>query len=111
MTPEQVKEACAQICYAEAELCRKMRHYEYADVASALGAKIRDLDLSQYTAPQYIERRIAGLEQALQTLVDKYIANQGTEHEFVSCITPKGIPDYWRKAIDATMKGGKGEQD
>ncbi len=38
------------------------------------------------------------LVEALEELVDAYIRNQGTEHEFVSCITPKGIPDYWQKA-------------
>ena len=38
------------------------------------------------------------VRDALDKLCATYLANRGTEHEFVSCITPKGIPDYWREA-------------
>lgn len=38
---------------------------------------------------------------ALVGLTSRYIANQNTKYEFISCITPEGIPDYWQKAKDA----------
>jgi len=38
------------------------------------------------------------LASALQVLVDKYIANSGTDYEGVTCITPEGIPEYWSNA-------------
>lgn len=38
------------------------------------------------------------LYEACKILCNKYVKNLGTTSEFVSCITPKGIPDYWRKA-------------
>jgi hypothetical protein len=48
--------------------------------------------------------RIMGLE-AMQLLVKTYVANPGTEHQFISCVTPGRtgpIPDAWealRKAV------------
>lgn len=48
------------------------------------------------------------LIQALQSLITKYWMNQGSDgkacphpKEFIACITPKGIPDYWRNAQKA----------
>ena len=41
------------------------------------------------------------LREALETLVDKYICNKGTEDEFIACITPEGTPDYWENAKQA----------
>ena len=38
------------------------------------------------------------IKDVLQTLCDKYIANRDTEEEFIVCITPKDIPDYWKEA-------------
>jgi len=37
--------------------------------------------------------------QSLRELVDVYVANRGTDGQFIICITPKGIPDYWKRAI------------
>jgi hypothetical protein len=39
-----------------------------------------------------------GVLGALETLVEKYIANRGTEHEFIKCSTPDYIPAHWRNA-------------
>jgi hypothetical protein len=44
------------------------------------------------------EARERKVREILEVLVDKYIANRGSDGEFVTCITPKGIPDYWRQA-------------
>lgn len=41
------------------------------------------------------------LRAACKILCKKYLQNLGTPNEFVSCITPKGIPDYWRQALAA----------
>lgn len=38
------------------------------------------------------------LHSALETLLNKYVANRGTKGEFISCITPDKIPWYWEKA-------------
>jgi len=38
---------------------------------------------------------------ALKGLCKKYIQNRGTTCEFISCITPEGIPSYWIKAEQA----------
>lgn len=40
------------------------------------------------------------LYDALKALVDKYICNRDSEHEFISCKTfePREIPWYWEKA-------------
>lgn len=34
-------------------------------------------------------KRCKQLEKALSKLVDRYVANIGTDREFISCITPK----------------------
>ena len=47
-----------------------------------------------------LEARNALLQDALETLVERYIKNKGTEYQFVSCITPTGTPDFWEKAIN-----------
>lgn len=47
------------------------------------------------------EDTIAAMRSALEELVERYIANRGTKYEFVSCITPEGIPDYWERAKQA----------
>ena len=41
---------------------------------------------------------------ALDGLCDKYLANRGTEHEFVSCITPDKKPWYWVRAEQAVER-------
>ena len=50
---------------------------------------------------------IKKLTSALQTLVDEYIANRGTKHEFIACITPSKKPEYWSKAEQALETGLK----
>jgi chromosome segregation ATPase len=47
------------------------------------------------------------LRDALGILVDKYVANRGTEHQFISCITPTVMPDYWINAMEALGQDGK----
>ena len=47
------------------------------------------------------------LTNALETLVDEYIANRGTDGEFICCITPNKKPEYWSKAEQALEKGLK----
>ena len=44
------------------------------------------------------------LLEALKGLCNKYLQNLGTPNEFVSCIMPEGIPDYWRRALAAIAK-------
>ena len=44
------------------------------------------------------------LVAALKRLCKKYIQNRGTTVEFISCITPEGIPDYWLQAEAALAK-------
>lgn len=44
------------------------------------------------------------LLEALQKIVGEYIANPNTPYEFVVCITPEGIPDYWQEARAAIAK-------
>lgn len=41
------------------------------------------------TSVQSYRERCMKLEEALSKLVDRYVANIGTDHEFISCITPK----------------------
>ncbi len=53
----------------------------------------------------YEKEVIKELTNALQTLVDQYIANRGTEHEFITCITPDKKPWYWLRAEQALEKG------
>ena len=44
------------------------------------------------------------MAEALRELIAVYWANKGSDAaEFIATITPKGIPDYWRKA-DAILK-------
>lgn len=38
------------------------------------------------------------LIESLENLMKVYFSNRGTDHEFVSCVTPDGVPAYWRKA-------------
>ena len=48
--------------------------------------------------------------EALKALTKHYIANQGISGEFIVCITPEGIPEYWENAKQALAKAeGKGE--
>lgn len=44
------------------------------------------------------------MKEALDTLCNVYLANRGSEHEFVTCITPKGVPDYWKRATAILQK-------
>lgn len=53
----------------------------------------------------YVLKDIAELTGALESLVNKYVANQGTPGEFVICITPEGIPWYWVRAKQALELG------
>lgn len=56
---------------------------------------------------RYIADCVIGNEEkriALQELWTAYIANEGTSGEFVSCITPQGIPAYWELARKALGK-------
>lgn len=55
----------------------------------------------------YVIKDIVELTGALESLVNTYLANQGTSSEFVSCITPKGIPWYWIRAKQAIERGYK----
>lgn len=55
--------------------------------------------------------------EALKTIADEYIQNQGSDgktcphpKEFISCITPNGIPDYWEKVKLAIAKA-EGENE
>lgn len=56
------------------------------------------------TLKEIIDEENKELKGILQTLVSKYIANLGTDSQFVTCITPKGTPDYWIDAIEALNK-------
>lgn len=38
-------------------------------------------------------RRTQDLENILSKIVDTYVANRGTKHEFICCITPKPSVD------------------
>ena len=40
----------------------------------------------------------------LDELCNTYIANRDTSGEFIKCITPTGIPSYWRKAKSVVKK-------
>jgi hypothetical protein len=60
-----------------------MRHYEYADIASALGAKIRDLDLSQFEPKmpedvqellEYLRRSDASQNHSIANLIESLSA-------------------------------------
>lgn len=35
-------------------------------------------------------KREIQLEEALKNIIDRYVKNQGSEHEFITCITPPG---------------------
>ena len=41
------------------------------------------------------------LFEVIETLVEKYICNKDTGHEFICCITPDGVPWYWHRAKQA----------
>jgi hypothetical protein len=43
---------------------------------------------------------VSHLQSCLTDLVNAYICNRNTESPLVACITPKGIPDYWKRAIE-----------
>jgi hypothetical protein len=59
--------------------------------------EIWDVDIKYLLATP--EREVAStMCRVLKKLVDKYVANSGTEHAFVVCITPKNIPEYWQQA-------------
>ncbi len=41
---------------------------------------------------------------ALKGLIKEYWSNKGTEYEFITCITPDGIPECWLKANEVLTK-------
>ena len=49
------------------------------------------------------------LYEALKFLLDKYWKNQEEDNTkgFITCITPKGIPEYWKEVRQALAKVGK----
>ena len=56
--------------------------------------------------------------EALKFLVEKYWKNKGSDGktcphpgEFISCITPEGIPNYWKQADKALAKAEGREDD
>ena len=57
-----------------------------------------------------------GLLRALETLVGRYWCNKGSNGEFphpgefIACITPTGIPEYWQEAGKAIAKATGGER-
>jgi len=56
-----------------------------------------------------LEKAAPEMYEALKLLIGKYWANKDTKHEFISCITPSTIPDYWRQADKAIAKAEGGE--
>ena len=44
------------------------------------------------------------LFESLEYLVEKYVSNKGTEHEFVKCIILERVPWYWRRAKQAVER-------
>lgn len=61
--------------------------------------------------PRAVAEQIVPMYKALKELIDTYWANQGQDGktcphpaEFIACITPTGIPDYWRKAAKTLQK-------
>jgi len=46
-------------------------------------------------------RENESLKKVLGTLVDRYVANAGTESQFVACITPHGNMREWDDAMKA----------
>jgi hypothetical protein len=72
-----------------------------ADLAQALD----DGRLLATMAEQY-KARAEATGKALRKLVNVYVKNLGTKHEFISCITPitpNSVPPYWRQAIAALV--------
>ena len=55
----------------------------------------------------YNIRLIREMTETIETLVQRYVANEGTKDEFVTCITPSGVPWYWVRAEQAVKKGRK----
>ena len=45
----------------------------------------------------FTKKRLAEALAALEGLVKLYVANKGTEHEFISCITPSHASDLTRR--------------
>ncbi len=79
------------------------------------GTEIADLESWAEAAKNSSDYRREVLQEALdalEALVHEYWMNKGsdgtfpTPHEFIACITPSGIPDYWRKA-DAVLAKAK----
>lgn len=60
--------------------------------------------------PQAVAESIKEMYEALKELIATYVLNRDSDgkfphpHEFIACITPKGRPDYWDKAIKALSK-------
>ncbi len=44
------------------------------------------------------------LFESLEYLVEKYVSNKDTKHEFIACITPEGVPWYWQRAKQAVER-------
>lgn len=51
----------------------------------------------------YEKQLMLELTAALETLIEKYVI-QGTNSEFISCITPKEVPWYWIRAKQAVAR-------
>ncbi len=54
--------------------------------------------------------QIERLKPAANTLIEKYWKNKGTSSEFITCITPNSIPDYWTE-LDEALQDSKPETE
>jgi len=61
--------------------------------------------------PLAVAEAIGDMYEALKELVDTYWMNKGSNgktcphpKEFIACITPNGIPEYWKKAENVLAK-------
>lgn len=55
-----------------------------------------------------LEKELLG---ALKSLVKVYVANKDTKHEFIACVTPRGIPWYWVRTKQAIERAQKWEEN
>ena len=76
--------------------CPRKEHYKLPENAES----VANAQLIA-SAPELLE--------ALKTLVYTYIANINSSHEFIKCITPNNIPEYWLRAKYLINKIEEGE--
>lgn len=68
--------------------------------AEAAEQRVRELE-AELAAERKLREEAVGL---LQTLIEMYIRNQGTEHEFVTTRSENGVPEVWKQAMALVAK-------